>query len=345
MAESSILWTTGALGDGTAPYTQAQIAIWINRTFGHGIHKRYLTALAPVGAAPNVTVDTGAGIAYGFPYENTASVSVNIPTPSAGHWRIDRIVLRASWAVATVRITRIAGVEDAAVPAIVRTINTTYDEYICQVLIDDAGVITVTDERALNWIEAYTQVVTAMIEALAVGTTEIAALAITAAKLAADAVTTTKVLDANVTHAKLADDAVEAHNILNATITPAKLNAKPTAVFVWYGGGVVGKVGMEYVAHRDLVLSGGYIIAETAPTGATLILDVHSGLVAGTTIFTTQPNRPTLAIGAVGPTVVVAPDVVNIAAGTRLFCVVDQVGSTITGDNWTLELMGTYALV
>lgn len=150
-AEKSILWTTGALGDGTNPYTQAEAISWQYRTFGDGIHKNYLNELKPTGAAPNVQVDTGSALVSGFPYLNDAAVNVNIPTPIVDT-RIDRIVLRASWAAATVRITRIAGVEGGAAPAIVQTLGVTWDVPICQAEITTGAVITVTDERA--WMKA-----------------------------------------------------------------------------------------------------------------------------------------------------------------------------------------------
>jgi hypothetical protein len=64
-----------------------------------------------------------------------------------GATRIDRIVLRASWAAQTVRITRIAGVENDDAPALTQTPGTTYDIPLAQVSITTGGVITITDER------------------------------------------------------------------------------------------------------------------------------------------------------------------------------------------------------
>lgn len=56
-----------------------------------------------------------------------------------------------------------------------------------------------------------------------IGTAELAASAVTAAKLATDAVETAKIKDANVTVAKLATDAVETAKIKDANVTLAKL--------------------------------------------------------------------------------------------------------------------------
>lgn len=395
MAETSILWTTGALGDGGAAYTMAKVIDWWHRTTGEGVHLGYLNALACVSAAPNVTVDTGAAVVWGFPYDNSASVSVNIPTPAV-LTRIDRIVLRADWAAQTVRIFRIAGVEGDPAPAIVQTYGTTWDLKLCTATITIAGAITVADERA--YCQYLTEVDTAMLKDLnvtagklatdavetlkiknanvthgkladdAVETHNIKDLNVTAGKLANDAAETIKIKDANVTHPKLSDDAVETHNIKDLNVTTIKLNTQAVTTvkiadanvteaklalpygrgaFVWTLAGdqsLGTDVGVEYVAPFALTLTGGYIIGKTAPTGAILKFDVHSGLAAGVTVFTTQANRPALAIGAVGPTAIVAPDVTAIAAGTRMTLDCDQIGSTLPGADVTVILAYKYSL-
>jgi hypothetical protein len=72
----------------------------------------------------------------------------------------------------------------------------------------------------------------------------------------------------------------------------------------------------------------------TAPTGATLIVDINMN---GTTIFTTQASRPAIAISgntAQGAT----PDVVTITSGSYLTYDVDQVGSGTAGSNLVVQL-------
>lgn len=65
----------------------------------------------------------------------------------------------------------------------------------------------------------------------------------------------------------------------------------------------------------------------TAPTGSTIIVDVNKN---GTTIFTTQGNRPTIAIsGFVDLSSI--PDVTSIVSGDYMTVDVDQKGSTIAG--------------
>lgn len=65
----------------------------------------------------------------------------------------------------------------------------------------------------------------------------------------------------------------------------------------------------------------------TAPTGASLIVDVNRN---GTTVFTTQSTRPTIAAGNTVSNVAV-PQVTVCNAGDTLTVDVDQVGSTVAG--------------
>lgn len=151
MAETSILWETNNTGDGiTAGYTDDQLfqlfrSLCPSTNLG-GVARGILNALAVSGTATPVAVASGQALVYGIPYFNSASVNVTIPTPAVST-RIDRIVLRASWAAQTVRITRIAGTEGAGAPAMTQTAGTTWDIPLATVSIDTGGVIAVTDVR------------------------------------------------------------------------------------------------------------------------------------------------------------------------------------------------------
>jgi hypothetical protein len=72
----------------------------------------------------------------------------------------------------------------------------------------------------------------------------------------------------------------------------------------------------------------------TAPTGASVIFDVNKN---GTTIFTTQGNRPTITASAFVDTSSV-PDVTSIAAGEYLTVDLDQIGSTVAGADATVSI-------
>lgn len=73
---------------------------------------------------------------------------------------------------------------------------------------------------------------------------------------------------------------------------------------------------------------------ETAPTGSAIIVDVNKG---GTTIFTTQANRPQIAISANhGNTTTINVDAV--AANDEFTIDIDQKGSTVAGANLVVEV-------
>ena len=65
----------------------------------------------------------------------------------------------------------------------------------------------------------------------------------------------------------------------------------------------------------------------TAPTGSTAIFDLHKN---GTTMYTTQGNRPTIAIAGTYVTAAL-PDITTWAAGDVLQLEVDQIGSGTDG--------------
>jgi hypothetical protein len=73
--------------------------------------------------------------------------------------------------------------------------------------------------------------------------------------------------------------------------------------------------------------------AGTAPTGSSLIVDVNKN---GTTIFTTQSARPSIA--SAGVTATGTPAVTTLAAGDYLSVDVDQVGSTTPGADLTVQV-------
>jgi hypothetical protein len=102
---------------------------------------------------------------------------------------------------------------------------------------------------------------------------------------------------------------------------------------------------------RDIVLSGGLSVAagvlryafpsavavvdvaataNTAPVGSSILFDVNKN---GTTIFTTQANRPAILAAANATAANAVPDVTAFAAGDYLTLDVDQVGSGTAGSN------------
>jgi hypothetical protein len=76
----------------------------------------------------------------------------------------------------------------------------------------------------------------------------------------------------------------------------------------------------------------------TAPTGAAILLDVNIG---GTTVFTTQGNRPSIAISGNTSTAGNSDAAAStLASGGYLTVDVDQIGSTVAGSDLTGVIYG-----
>jgi hypothetical protein len=75
-----------------------------------------------------------------------------------------------------------------------------------------------------------------------------------------------------------------------------------------------------------------YISVGTAPTGAAVIVDVNKN---GTTIFTTQSARPTIAVSTTSATGN-NPAVTTFAANDYISVDIDQIGSTVAGADLTV---------
>jgi hypothetical protein len=160
MAEQSGHWTTDAVspeGHQVASYSQAintsvQMVLAGCNDF-EGVAPTVSNALAgTVTDTEEVTIAEGGALVDGKWYINPDPTVVAIPAAGGGKTRIDRIVLRVSWAAFTVLITRIAGVESAGTPtapAITQTSGTTYDIMLYQALVNSSGTVTLTDERLL----------------------------------------------------------------------------------------------------------------------------------------------------------------------------------------------------
>lgn len=90
----------------------------------------------------------------------------------------------------------------------------------------------------------------------------------------------------------------------------------------------------------QLPLSGSYTLIDyrvrwgTAPTGASGIVDINKN---GTTLFTTQGNRPTATTGTQLATTT-APAVTTFVTGDYISVDVDQIGSTVAGSDLVVVL-------
>lgn len=106
-------------------------------------------------------------------------------------------------------------------------------------------------------------------------------------------------------------------------------NAQDTHTFFVAGAQTTGAKKLAFLAGFAGTITDIRAYLDTAPTGASFILDVNKN---GTTLYTTQANRPTIAISGNASTTTL-PDIVSIAAGDRVTVDIDQIGSTIAGSD------------
>lgn len=100
---------------------------------------------------------------------------------------------------------------------------------------------------------------------------------------------------------------------------------------------VVGTGIVQFIAERACTIVGvrAAVAVGKAPTGASIIFDVNKN---GTTIFTTQANRPTITATNTKSSSLAVPNVTALAAGDTLTVDVDQVGSTLAGGLATITI-------
>jgi hypothetical protein len=83
----------------------------------------------------------------------------------------------------------------------------------------------------------------------------------------------------------------------------------------------------RWIAPAACTVLGIRLAIDTAPTGASVKCDLNKN---ATTMFTTQGNRPDIAVST-NSSALAVPDVTAVAAGDVLTVDIDQVGSTIAG--------------
>jgi hypothetical protein len=128
----------------------------------------------------------------------------------------------------------------------------------------------------------------------------------------------------------LSTDLAVAHGGTGASTAAAareNLGVIQEKVYTWPGDAEVDTGAIRIYFKRAATIVNVYASCSTEPTGASLILDVNLN---GTTIFTTQGNRPTIAASAFTD-MTSAPDVTAVSAGDFITVDIDQIGSTIAG--------------
>jgi hypothetical protein len=115
-------------------------------------------------------------------------------------------------------------------------------------------------------------------------------------------------------------------------------NARQTQTWAFTGTAAVttGKARWYNRTGRTLTVVGAWVAANTAPTTQAILADVNKG---GTTIFTTQANRPSTGIASNGGALSAAPDVTSLADGEYLTVDIDQIGSGTVGADVTVGVV------
>lgn len=118
-----------------------------------------------------------------------------------------------------------------------------------------------------------------------------------------------------------------------------KYLVRPIGVPYFFTGALSVKTGTHRIYNDtgvNFTIEGFRISVGTAPTGASLILDVNKG---GSTIYTTQANRPTLTAGSNTVKHTTAPDTTAWNDGEYLTIDIDQVGSTLAGADLVVQVI------
>ena len=98
--------------------------------------------------------------------------------------------------------------------------------------------------------------------------------------------------------------------------------------FTHSGNLAVGAGGNRFLLPWGITILGVTATVGTAPTGSAATFDVNKN---GTTIFTTQANRPSIAAGAYVTAAERVPDLPTILQGDYLTVDRDAIGSTVPG--------------
>lgn len=132
-------------------------------------------------------------------------------------------------------------------------------------------------------------------------------------------------------------DSLVYHNITDDVPSPntevsigdVPITAPQVQTFSLLGVIAVTTSASRFVAPRSGTIKGVRVACGVAPTGAAVIVDLNKN---GNTAYTTQANRPTCPDGSNQGSETV-PDVTSLADGDYLTVDIDQVGSTVAGED------------
>ncbi len=125
--------------------------------------------------------------------------------------------------------------------------------------------------------------------------------------------------------------------LTSATIAGGGSSTNKLATFGQPGVLATGTGVTRFIFPMAATITSVTLACNTAPTGASIKVDVNKN---GTTIFTTQANRPAVAISGFSSSAAV-PDVTSLSIGDYLTCDIDQVGSSIAGSDLIIQVLYT----
>ncbi len=151
MAESSRFWTTNDTGDGPlAGYTMTDFLNLLRRLLtpdaedSQGVLRGVGNELAVTGTSSPLSMASGAAIAYGFFYENSAALSLAVSTPVVGTTG-GRVNLKVDWLAQIVRAVVQLNTDGIAdIPALVQTAGVEWNLPRYTFTITTAGAISLT---------------------------------------------------------------------------------------------------------------------------------------------------------------------------------------------------------
>ena len=137
--------------------------------------------------------------------------------------------------------------------------------------------------------------------------------------------------DAAITESKIAFDATSGHDHVTTGKPIAKVFAVSIAGTLTTGASQTPAI----IVTQAQTITKAYAKVKTAPTGASILIDINKN---GTSIWnTTQANRLTIAASATYGTQT-SFDTTSLAEGDILTFDLDQVGSSVSGADLTIEL-------
>ena len=236
----SMFWNTDGTGDGPAGgYSRNHWGTLLRTLFGTGVLRGIGDELAVSGAASPLSVGTGAAVVDGIFGANPSPEDVEVPTPSVGTTG-HRIVLRATWgATQTLRVALLSNADgvplSTQVPELQQDSGVLYEVALARFDITTAGVIQglVNEQGFCHFATALAltaddipdgAITAAKISGGAVGTSMLAAGAVTSAKIADGAITAAKISGGAVGTSMLADGAVTSAKIADGTIVNADIS-------------------------------------------------------------------------------------------------------------------------